>query len=165
VPIPIAPETEVVPVSGGLNTNTGTMPGFVIFPAVIVTFNWRLLTNVVGRKEPFQLTDESGRKSVPLTVNTIWSPPAFTLLGETEAMKGGGGQTPQAEQTNATDMISRQTRGDTNRLGEFRLGADRISASTLGRKVAAANDTGVAGRLYMEHLYSPSTGARAGRGA
>jgi len=98
---------------------------------------------------------------VPLTVNTIWSPPAFTLLGETEAMKGGGGQTPQAEQTNATDMISRQTRDDTNRLGEFRLGADRISASTLGRKVAAANDTGVAGRLYMEHLYSPSTGAGA----
>ena len=40
VPIPIAPETEVVLVSGGLNTNTGTMPGFVISPAVIVTFNW-----------------------------------------------------------------------------------------------------------------------------
>lgn len=113
----------------------------------------------MGRKEPFQLTDESGRKSVPLTVNTIWLPPAFTLLGEIEAMKGGGGQTPQAEQTNATDMISRQTRDDTNRLGEFRLGADRISFSTLGRKVAAGNDTGVAGRRYMERLYSPSTGA------
>ena len=40
VPIPIAPETEVVLVSGGLNTNTVTMPGFVISPAVIVTFNW-----------------------------------------------------------------------------------------------------------------------------
>jgi hypothetical protein len=40
VPIPIAPETEVVLVPGGLNTNTGTMPGFVISPAIIVTFNW-----------------------------------------------------------------------------------------------------------------------------
>src|SRR5690242_21121806 len=39
VPIPIAPETEVVLVSGGLNTNTGTMPWFVISPAIIVTFN------------------------------------------------------------------------------------------------------------------------------
>jgi hypothetical protein len=102
---------------------------------------------------------------VPLTVNTVWSPPAFTSLGEIEAMKGGGGQAPQAEQTNATDMISKQTRDDTNRLGEFRLGADRISVSTLGRKVAAANHTSVTGRRYMEHLYSPSTGARVGRGA
>ena len=59
VPIPIAPETEVVLVPGGLNTSTSTIPGCAISAAVIAAFNWWLLTNVVTRKEPFQLTDES----------------------------------------------------------------------------------------------------------
>lgn len=74
-------------------------------------------------------------------------------------MKGSGGQTPQAEQTNATDMISRQTRDDTNRLGGVQARRGPYRRSTPGRKIAAANDTSVAGRRYMEHLYSPSTGA------
>jgi hypothetical protein len=59
VPIPIAPETEVVLVSGGLNTDTSALPGSPISAAVIAAFNWRLLTNVVTRMEPFHLTDES----------------------------------------------------------------------------------------------------------
>lgn len=40
VPIPIAPETEVVLVPGGLNTDTGTVPGFAISAAVIAALNW-----------------------------------------------------------------------------------------------------------------------------
>ena len=37
--IPIAPETEVVFPSGGLNTNTSTDPGFAISAAVIAAAN------------------------------------------------------------------------------------------------------------------------------
>ena len=59
VPIPIAPETEVVLVPGGLNTTTSTITGCAISAVVTVAFSWLLLTNVVTRKEPFQLTDES----------------------------------------------------------------------------------------------------------
>jgi len=40
VPIPIAPEREVVLVSGGLNTNTSTIPGSAISAAVIAASNW-----------------------------------------------------------------------------------------------------------------------------
>ena len=40
VPIPIAPETEVVFVSGGLSTKTSTIPGCAISAAVTVAFNW-----------------------------------------------------------------------------------------------------------------------------
>jgi len=39
VPIPIAPETEVVLVSGGLNTNTSTIPGCAISAAVTAASN------------------------------------------------------------------------------------------------------------------------------
>jgi hypothetical protein len=70
VPIPIAPETEVVLVSGGLNTVTNTIPGCAISAAVTAAFSWWLLTKVETRMEPFQLTDESCRKLLPSTVNT-----------------------------------------------------------------------------------------------
>ncbi len=40
VPIPIAPETEVVLVPGGLDTNTSTIPGCAISAAVIAASNW-----------------------------------------------------------------------------------------------------------------------------
>ena len=40
VPIPIAPETDVVLVPGGLNTDTSTVPGFAISAAVIAALNW-----------------------------------------------------------------------------------------------------------------------------
>ena len=51
--------------------------------------------NIVTRKEPFQLTMESRRKSLPLTVSTNWLPPAAALLGEIEVMDGAGSQVPQ----------------------------------------------------------------------
>jgi hypothetical protein len=63
-----------------------------------------------------------------------------------ELIKGGGKQTPQDEQTSATDMISRQTRDDLTRAGKFGRGADRIGASTLGWRAAAAKKTDMAGR-------------------
>ena len=40
VPIPIAPETEVVLVPGGLNTSASTIPGCAISAAVIGLVNW-----------------------------------------------------------------------------------------------------------------------------
>ena len=40
VPMPIAPEKEGVFVSGGLNTNTSTIPGCAMSAAVIAAPNW-----------------------------------------------------------------------------------------------------------------------------
>jgi hypothetical protein len=68
-PIDIAPETEVAFVSDGLNTSTSSEPGRATSAAVIPTSNWWLLTNIVTRREPFQFTRESRRKSLPLTVS------------------------------------------------------------------------------------------------
>ena len=73
---PIPPETKVVPPSGGLNTKTSTVPGCAMSVAVTVATNRRLLVNVVTRNELFQLTMESRRKSLPLTVSRNWLPPA-----------------------------------------------------------------------------------------
>ena len=39
-PMPIAPEKEGVFVSGGLNTNTSTIPGSAMFAPVIAAPNW-----------------------------------------------------------------------------------------------------------------------------
>ena len=69
-----------------------------------------------------------------------------------ELTKGGGKQTPQDEQTRANDMKSRQRRDDRTRVGKFARGADRICASTLGWKAAAAKKTDMAGRRYIKHL-------------
>src|SRR2546426_7608051 len=92
---PIPPETKVVPPSGGLNTKTSTVPGCAMSVAVRVATNRRLVLNVVTRNELFQLTTESRRKSLPLTVSRNWLPPAVALLGESEVMDGAGGQVPQ----------------------------------------------------------------------
>ena len=40
VPIPIVPEKEVVLVSGGLNTNTSTIPGSAMSATMIAASNW-----------------------------------------------------------------------------------------------------------------------------
>ena len=49
VPMPIAPEKEVVLVSGGLNTNTSTIPGSAMSAAVIVRFQ---LVSTNERRHP-----------------------------------------------------------------------------------------------------------------
>jgi hypothetical protein len=92
---PIAPETEVMLPCGGLNTKTSTVPGWAISVAVMAATNSWLLTKLVTRREPFQLSTESRRKSLPLTVNRNWLPPAVALLGEMEVMDGTAGQVPQ----------------------------------------------------------------------
>ena len=63
---------------------------------------------MVTRNELFQLTTESRRKSLPLTVNKNWLPPADVLLGDKEAMDGAGGQVPQ--DTAAASVIVSTTR-------------------------------------------------------
>jgi hypothetical protein len=70
-----------------------------------------------------------------------------------ELIKGGGGQTPQDEQTRANDMISRQRRDDRARVGKFARGADRICASTLGWRAVVAKKTDMAGCRYMKYLW------------
>jgi len=76
--------------------------------AVTVATNRRLLVNVVTRNELFQLTMESRRKSLPLTVSRNWLPPAVALLGESAVMDGTGGQVPQ--DTAAASVIVSTTR-------------------------------------------------------
>jgi hypothetical protein len=71
---PIPPETKVVPPSGGLNTETYAEPGCAMSVAVMVATSSWLLTNAVTRNEPFQLTKESWRKSLPLTISGNWLP-------------------------------------------------------------------------------------------
>ena len=105
---PIAPETEVMPPCGGLNTKTSTVPGWAISVAVMAATNSWLLTKLVTRREPLQLSTESRRKSLPLTVNRNWMPPAVALLGEMEVMDGAAGQVPQ-EGTVASVIASTDT--------------------------------------------------------
>ncbi|MGA9259914.1 MAG: hypothetical protein WBV98_25220 [Candidatus Sulfotelmatobacter sp.] len=115
---PIAPETEVMPPSGGLNTKTNTVPDCAMSVVVMAATNSWLLMNFVTRKEPFQLTTESLRKSLPLTVNKNWLPPAVALLGEIEVMDGTGGQFPQDR--TVTSMIA--STGMRAHLGTLAIG-------------------------------------------
>ena len=48
VPMPIAPEKKGVFVSGGLNTNTSTIPGSAMFAPVIAAPNWSMATTFVA---------------------------------------------------------------------------------------------------------------------
>jgi hypothetical protein len=56
---------EVRAFGGGFSTVTGICPGVSTSAAVIAAVNLVLLTNVVGRAVPFQLTTEPVRKPVP----------------------------------------------------------------------------------------------------
>lgn len=97
-----------MPPCGGLNTKTSTVPGCAMSVAVVAATNSWLLTKLVTRREPFQLSTESRRKSLPLTVNRNWLPPAVALLGEMEVMDGAAGQVPQ-ERTVASVIASTDT--------------------------------------------------------
>lgn len=101
---PIPPETKVVLPSEGLNTEISAVPGCAMSAATMSATNWRLLMNVVVRNELFQLTKESRRKSLPLTVNGNWLPPVVALVGEIDVMDGKGGQVPQ--DSAVTSMIA-----------------------------------------------------------
>ena len=106
---PIPPDTKVVSPSGGLNTKTSTVPNCAMSAAVMTAISWGVLTNVVTRNEPFQLTKESRRKSLPLTVNGNWLPPAVALVGEMEAIHGNGGQVPQDSAVTSVIAIAPNT--------------------------------------------------------
>jgi len=108
---PIPPDTKVVPPSGGLNTETSTVSGCAMSVVVMVTTSLWLLTNVVTRNEPFQLTTESWWKSLPLTVNRNWLPPAVALAGESEVTEGKGGQVPH-DRTVTVSAIASTDAGD-----------------------------------------------------
>lgn len=116
--MPMPPETNVIPPSGGLKTETNAIPGCAMSATVITATNWRLLMNVVTRNDAFQLTNESRRKSFPLTARRNWSPPAVALLGETELAEGKGGQVPQESTVPST--IARTAK--TDELGKPAIG-------------------------------------------
>ncbi len=104
LPLQVVAETDVEVSSGGLNTETSTVPGSWMSVAVLLATSWWLLTNVVSTEEPFQLTTESWRKSLPLTVSRNWLPPAVALRGVIEVMDGAGLQVPQ--DTNIASVIA-----------------------------------------------------------
>jgi len=70
--------------------------------AVIAATKRSLLTKLVARKEPLQLTIDSRRKSLPSTLNRKLLAPAVALLGEMPLMEGRGTQTPQDRQPSAS---------------------------------------------------------------
>jgi hypothetical protein len=92
-----------------------------------------LLTKVVTTKEPFQLTIESRRKSLPLTVSENWLPPAVALEGEKEVTDGTGGQVPQDMAVTASAIASTAKASDlatvaigfTSELADAERGAGR----------------------------------------
>ena len=108
---PIPPETKVVPPSGGLNAETSAVPGCAMSAAEMTATNWRLLTNVVKRNEPFQLTKASRRKSLPFTVSRNWLPPAVAFAGEMEATDGNGGHVPQDKAETASVIANAANTG------------------------------------------------------
>src|SRR2546425_4885853 len=83
---------------------------------VIAATKRSLLTKLVTRKEPFQLTAESRRKSLPSTLNRKLLPPAVALLGEMPLIEGR--RTPQDRQPSANVIVSRQT-GDGFGIANF----------------------------------------------
>jgi hypothetical protein len=72
---------EVPPPGLGLTTVTLAVPANTMSAASMAAVNWLLLTKVVGRGPPFQLTTDSGTKPVPLRVSVKLGPPGATAAG------------------------------------------------------------------------------------
>jgi hypothetical protein len=81
---------EVPPPGAALLTLMETVPGDAMSLAEIVAVSCVLLTNVVGRPDPFTSTTEPLTKLPPFTVRVKAGPPATLVLGETPPSDGTG---------------------------------------------------------------------------
>src|SRR3989441_6472345 len=82
---------DVPPPGNGVNTVIWVVPAVVMSLEEMTARNAVLLTNVVGRSEPFQRTTDGATKLAPLTVSVNPAPPAVALLGESDPAVGAGG--------------------------------------------------------------------------
>src|SRR5262249_53297239 len=82
--------TEVPPPGAGLNTVTEAEPAAARSLAAIEAWSLVVLTNVVVRAAPFQLTTELVTKPVPFTASVNAALPATTTLGESDVTAGTG---------------------------------------------------------------------------
>ena len=81
---------EVPPPGEGLNTVIWAVPSAAMSLAGIEAVSCALLTNVVGRSEPFHLTTELEMKDDPVAVSVKSLPPVSALVGEMEVRVGTG---------------------------------------------------------------------------
>jgi len=81
---------DVPPPGAGLNTVTCAVPAVAMSVAEMAARSCELLTNVVVRADPFQLTTELLIKPLPFTVRVKAALPAVPVDGESEVMLGGG---------------------------------------------------------------------------
>src|SRR5215469_8645197 len=72
---------EAPPPGAGLRTLTAVVAAVATSAASMAAVNCDLLTKVVVRALPFQLTTELGTKPVPLTVSVNGAPPGVVALG------------------------------------------------------------------------------------
>ena len=87
-------ELDVPPPGVGLNTVTLAVPADAISVLLICAVSCPLLTNVVVRGLPFQLTTELDTKFDPFTVSTKLAPPTAVYEGLIVVMAGTGFATP-----------------------------------------------------------------------
>src|SRR5262245_55523109 len=75
--------------------------------ARMVAVNCELFTNVVARVLPFQLTTETGRKPVPLTIRVNSAPLGATASGiRGWLISGTGFAVPGARSVPVTDLLN-----------------------------------------------------------
>ncbi len=81
---------DVPPPGEGLRTDTVADPAKTISPDAIEADKWVLLTKVVERLRPFQVTIESEINFEPVTARVKPSPPALAELGLSPLTAGTG---------------------------------------------------------------------------
>ena len=81
---------EVPPPGVGLKTVACAVPAVAISEEAIAACSWVLLTSVVPRVDPFQLTTEAPVNPLPFTVKVNAAPPAEAVEGDSEVTEGAG---------------------------------------------------------------------------
>ena len=84
---------DVPPPGLGLTTVTEAVPAVAISETKMLAANCELLTNVVARALPFQLTTDPDTKLVPFTVRVNPAPPGATASGTSGWLISGTGFT------------------------------------------------------------------------
>ena len=78
------------PPGAGERTRIAADPVVARSAAPIAACSCVLLTNVVGRVEPFHCTTDDATKPVPVTVSVKAAPPTVALRGDIDVMAGAG---------------------------------------------------------------------------
>jgi hypothetical protein len=81
---------DVPPPGVGFTTVICAVPALAMSLAGIAAVSWELLTYVVFRDAPFQLTVDPVTKPMPLAVSVNPAAPAAAVVGDTEAREGAG---------------------------------------------------------------------------